>query len=145
MYKEKLRRFLSSALDIIVTIAKWVISIAVIYWVCLAFFGNESSNKSEAPTTQAVASYSYNADYDAGYDQGFEAGKESAARDLTMDGISILDINEKVIDHYGLSVSEAWGIVECYETEADHGELSWAEYQNALEAVRYTACLFPIW
>lgn len=139
-WKEKLEKFVGDVWEIIKMIATWVISIALICWLVWVFVGGSKTEKKQTETT---AGYSYNADYEEGYDRGHEAGEEAAAEDLTIDGVSIVDIDDKVFDHYGMSVSEAWGMVECYETEADHGGWSWAEYQNALEAVLYAASLFP--
>lgn len=145
MRKERWKRLLGGTWDIIKMVATWGISIALICWLVWALFGSGKSEKAEARPTETTSGYLYNADYEEGYERGHEAGEESAAEELTIDGVSIVDIDEKVLDRYGMSVSEAWGMVECYETEADHGGWSWAEYQNALEAVRYAASLFPVY
>ena len=81
--------------------------------------------------------------FEEGYSYGSEIQREADCEDFLVDGQSITNIVELVYDKYGISPSEAFGIIDNYEYDASHGGYSWSEYQNAIEAMYYTVSLFP--
>lgn len=85
----------------------------------------------------------YTEGYSAGYNRGAEDRQNEDYDDLLIDGRSIRDIEEQVYNEYGLTPSQAFGIVDEYEYDSTHGGFTWAEYQNAIEAIYYTASIFP--
>lgn len=139
-WKEKLEKFVSDVWEILKMIATWVISIALIGWIVCFFVGG---GKTEKKQTETTTGYLYNADYEEGYERGHEAGEEAAAEDLTIDGVSIVDIVDLVYDHYGMTPQEAWSIIDEYNYDGTHGGITWEEYQNAIEAAVATAMYFP--
>ena len=85
----------------------------------------------------------YNEGYEDGYHRGTEERREEDYENLLIDGRSIRNIQEQVYNEYGITPSEAFGIVDEYEYDSSHGGFTWAEYQNAIEAIYYTASIFP--
>lgn len=85
----------------------------------------------------------YDDGYCDGYSRGVEDRREEDYDNLLIDGRSIRDIEEQVYREYGLTPSQAFGIVDEYEYDSSHGGFTWAEYQNAIEGIYYTASIFP--
>ena len=83
----------------------------------------------------------------AGYKQGYAIGAddqwEKDCEELLIDGRSIRDIETEVYREFGITPREAFNIVDCYEYDYTHDGYTWNEYQNAIEAMYYTACIFP--
>ena len=77
------------------------------------------------------------------YECGIEYLMENYYRDLTIDDRSIRDVVDMVYEKYGMSPSLAFCIYDEYNYDATHGGFTWAEYQNAIEAIYYTASIFP--
>ena len=86
---------------------------------------------------------SYDDGYRDGYSRGLEERREEDYNELLIDGRSIRDIEEQVYREYGLTPSQAFGIVDEYEYDSTHGGFTWSEYQNAIDAIYYTASIFP--
>lgn len=85
----------------------------------------------------------YDSAYDEGYQQGRKDQEESDWEKLTIEGKSIVDVEEQVYEHYGMTPYEAWGTIEEYNYDGTHGGITWEEYQNAIEAAVSTAGFFP--
>ncbi|MBO5953451.1 MAG: hypothetical protein J6Q53_04955 [Oscillospiraceae bacterium] len=89
----------------------------------------------------------YNEGYDDGFDDGYYRGineqQEEDYEDLLIDGRSIRDLEMQVYGEYGLTPSEAFTIVDEYEYDSTHGGYTKSEYENAVEAIFYTAAIFP--
>lgn len=85
----------------------------------------------------------YNEGYCAGYDRGVEERRTEDYNNLLIDGRSIRNIQDQVYDEFGLTPAQAFGIVDEYEYDSTHGGFTWSEYQNAIEAIYYTASIFP--
>lgn len=85
----------------------------------------------------------YNEGYCAGYDRGVEERRKENYDNLLIDGRSIRNIQDQVYDEFGLTPAQAFGIVDEYEYDSTHGGFTWSEYQNAIEAIYYTASIFP--
>lgn len=85
--------------------------------------------------------------YDDGYSDGYFWGsydqKEKDCDNFLIDGYSVRDIEEQVYKEYGVTPSEAFMIVDEYEYDWTHGGYTRSEYQNAVEAIFYTAAIFP--
>lgn len=85
----------------------------------------------------------YNEGYSDGYDRGSEERRDEDYEDLLIDGRSIRNIQEQVYSEYGLTPSQAFGIVDEYKYDPTHGGFTWSEYQKAIDAIYYTASIFP--
>lgn len=85
----------------------------------------------------------YREGYEDGYYRGSEEQREQDYEDLLMDGRSIRDIEEQVYEEYGMTPSEAFGIIDEYEYDSTHGGYSWSEYKEAIEVMYYTMSIFP--
>ena len=85
----------------------------------------------------------YDSAYEEGYQQGRKDQEESDREQLTIEGKSIVDVEEQVYEYYGLNPYEAWTIIEEYNYDGTHGGITWEEYQNAIEAAVFTAGVFP--
>ena len=86
---------------------------------------------------------SYNQGFNEGYDRGVQDQREKDCEDFLIDGCSIVDIEKKVYGKYGITPSEAFSIIDEYEYDSSHGGITWNEYQIAIEAIYYTAAVFP--
>ena len=85
----------------------------------------------------------YNEGFNTGYTRGLKDQREKDCNEFLIDGRSIRNIEEQVYDKYGVTPSQAFGIVDEYEYDSSHGGFTWDEYQNAIEAIYYTASIFP--
>lgn len=85
----------------------------------------------------------YDSAYEEGYQQGRKDQEESDWEKLTIEGKSIVDVEEQVYEYYGLNPYEAWSVIEEYNYDGTHGGITWEEYQNAIEAAVFTAGVFP--
>ena len=85
----------------------------------------------------------YNAGYDVGYHQGADDQWELACEELLIDGYSIRNIEEEVLEEFGMTPAEAFIIYDNYTYDWTHGGYTWQEYQTAIEAMYYTSCIFP--
>lgn len=85
----------------------------------------------------------YDNAYDEGYQQGCKDQEESDREKLTIEGKSIVDVEEQVYKYYGLKPYEAWNIIDAYNYDSSHDGITWEEYQNAIEAAVSTAGFFP--
>ena len=85
----------------------------------------------------------YSDGYSDGYSHGTESQKEEDYAELLIDGLSIRELERMVYQEYGLTPYQAFGIVDEYEYDSTHGGFTWDEYQNAIEAIYYTASIFP--
>lgn len=120
--------------------------LAVILAVAIAALGGCGNSYTESDMESARQqgySEGYSEGYRDGYDQGAEDRRDEDYDELLIDGRSIRNIQDQVYDMYGLTPSQAFGIVDEYEYDSTHGGFTWSEYQNALEAVYYTASIFP--
>ncbi len=84
---------------------------------------------------------------EAEYRRGYEAGRNAQEYDDSdkwlVDGVSLRDIYDRVWDEYGMTPNEAYSTVEDYTSEPDNGDISWEDYQIALEVVLRIASLMP--
>ena len=85
----------------------------------------------------------YDNAYDEGYQQGCKDQEESDREKLTIEGKSIVDVEEQVYKYYGMKPYEAWNIIDAYNYDSSHDGITWEEYQNAIEAAVSTAGFFP--
>lgn len=85
----------------------------------------------------------YNEGFEDGYYRGSKDQQEEDYDELLIDGCSIRTIEDHVYNEYGITPSEAFTIVDEYEYDSSHGGYTKAEYQNAIEAIFYTAAIFP--
>lgn len=85
----------------------------------------------------------YNEGYECGYHSGKADQREEDYDAFLIDGMSIRNIVEKVYNEYGITPSKAFSICDEYEYDSNHGGITWDEYQNAINAIYYTADLFP--
>ena len=81
--------------------------------------------------------------YDDGYQRGSEDQWEKDCEDFLIDTYSIRDIENRVYQEFGITPSEAFSIVDNYEYDSTHGGYTWTEYQYAIDAIYYTASIFP--
>ena len=100
----------------------------------------ESYTKSDVEEERQQA---YNEGYKAGYYRGTNDQQEEDYDNLLLDGLSIKGLAEQVYNMYGITPHEAFTIVEDYEYDSSQGGYTWDEYQNAIDAIYYTACIFP--
>lgn len=105
--------------------------------------GNSVSVSYSESDIENARQQGYSEGYSDGYSHGIENQKEEDYSDLLIDGLSIRGLESKVYQEYGLTPSQAFGIVDEYEYDSSHGGFTWAEYQNAIEAIYYTASIFP--
>lgn len=96
----------------------------------------------EEATKQAY-SQGYEDGYKDGHHRGAEEQREEDYEDLLIDGLSIRNIIEEVYNEFGITPSEAFTIVDEYEYDSSHGGYTKSEYRNAIEAMYYTASIFP--
>ena len=118
---------------------KRLFSILVVIAFVLCGCGNSYSDSD----IEAARQQGYDKGYSDGYSRGVEDQKEEDYEDLLIDGLSIRGLENKVYQKYGLTPSQAFGIVDEYEYDSSHGGFTWSEYQNAIEAIYYTASIFP--
>lgn len=85
----------------------------------------------------------YDSAYEEGYQQGRKDQEESDWEKLTIEGKSIVDVEEQVYEYYEMTPYEAWSVIEEYNYDGTHGGIAWEEYQNAIEAAVSTAGFFP--
>lgn len=85
----------------------------------------------------------YDSAYEEGYQQGRKDQEESDWEKLTIEGKSIVDVEEQVYKYYGMKPYEAWNIIDAYNYDSSHDGITWEEYQNAIEAAVSTAGFFP--
>lgn len=85
----------------------------------------------------------YHDGLEAGFEDGIKVTGESCYKYHLIDGESITDLRDEVYRKYGLTPDEAFSMVDEYEYDSTHGGITWAEYQNAIEAIYYTAYTFP--
>ena len=85
----------------------------------------------------------YNEGYKDGYYHGTEEQREKDCEDFLIDGLSIRGLEELVYEEYGMTPHEAFNIVDAYEFDPRDSGYTWAEYQNAIEAIYCTASIFP--
>lgn len=111
--------------------------VAVVY-----AFSIRANNEAKATNAEKEKA-AYDSAYDEGYQQGRKDQEESDRENLTIEGKSIVDIEDQVYQYYGLTPYEAWGIIEEYNYDGTHGGITWEEYQNAIEAAVSTAGFFP--
>ena len=81
--------------------------------------------------------------YNEGYKRGAEDQWEDDCEELLIDGRSIRDIENRVHQEFGITPAEAFSIIDNYEYDSTHGGYTWDEYQNAIDAIYYTASIFP--
>jgi hypothetical protein len=86
---------------------------------------------------------SYGKGFEEGYDYGVEIQREKDCEEFLRDGRSINDIVEKVYEKYGINPSEAFSIIDEYEDDPSNDDITWDLYQKAIDAVLYTASIFP--
>lgn len=114
---------------------KKLIALALI--LALFLTGCESSGSIEKRTYTA-----YDSGYDDGYRAGYEDGKdmqyEIDCEEMLRDGKSVNDIVGDVYVAYGLTPSEAAGILESYLCEPGHDGITKKEYELAREALWMT-------
>ena len=88
------------------------------------------------------ANTAYDNGHDAGYSAGYEDGKdmqyEIDCEEMLRDGKSVNDIVGDVYVAYGLTPSEAAGILESYLCEPGHDGITKKEYELAREALWMT-------
>ena len=104
---------------------------------------SEQDVKERAAKIEAAREEGYREGYSEGYERGAEDQRDEDYDDLLIDGRSIRNIQEQVYDEYSLTPAQAFGIVDEYEYDSTHGGFTWSEHQNALEAIYYTASIFP--
>lgn len=85
----------------------------------------------------------YETAYNGGYKRGREDQEEADIEKYCYEGRSIYDIEESVLDYYGITPAEAWHTIDEYNYDASHGGIAWDEYQNAIQAALATAGQFP--
>lgn len=85
----------------------------------------------------------YEEGYNYGYYWGAEHQQEKDYKDLVLDGVSITDIAIEVHKKYGITPGVAFATYEQYNDDPIGSGITWEEYQNAINAVFYTAQLFP--
>lgn len=126
-------------------VLEWVHALAVVAFVVLAFVGcfrvTASNNVASEEDIQKARQEGYN----EGYENGMNAAAEYAAELLASvkEEKGVQDIQDKIYDRYGVTPWEAWSIIDVYNYDGTHDGITWAEYQNALDAVYATAGLFP--
>lgn len=85
----------------------------------------------------------YREGYEIGYSRGAEEQKEQDHEELLMDGFSIKNIYDEVFKEFGMTPSQAFNTYDSYNCDRDHGEITWDEYQKAIEVMVYVSCIFP--
>ena len=117
--------------------------IIVLSLVAVAYaFSIRAHNEAKATNTEKEKA-AYDSAYDEGYQQGRKDQEESDWEKLTIEGMTIEDMDNKIYDFYGMSPREAAGLVESYLTDENHGGWTWEEYQTALSVCVDTAAMFP--
>lgn len=85
--------------------------------------------------------------YEEGYKHGYYVGWESCwekdCNELLIDARSIRNVQEDVYRKYGLTPRQAFYVIDEYEYDSTHGGYTWAEYKNAIDAIYFTAAIFP--
>lgn len=126
-------------------VLEWIHGLAVIAFVVLAFVGcfrvTECNNRISEEDVQVAKQEGYN----EGYENGMNAMAEYAAGLIASveEEKGVQEIQDKIFSRYGVTPQEAWSIIDEYNYDWTHGGYTWAEYQNALDAVYATAGLFP--
>lgn len=116
---------------------KMLIGILVFTLLLMAGCGT-STAKIEEAREQA-----YREGYEDGFKRGAEAQYEEDCENFLIDGRSIRNIEEQVYEEYGMTPSQAFGIIDEYEYDSTHGGYSWSEYKEAIEVMYYTMSIFP--
>ena len=104
---------------------------------------SEQEMKDRESKIEAARKEGYSEGYDDGYERGAKDQKQKDLEEYTIDTRSIQDIVNRVYEEYGMTPSEAFMIFDVYTYDSTHGGFKWSEYQNALEAIYYTASIFP--
>ena len=104
---------------------------------------SEQEMKDRESKIEAARKEGYSEGYDDGYERGAKDQKQKDLEEYTIDTRSIQDIVNRVYEEYGMTPSEAFMIFDVYTYDSTHGGFTWSEYQNALEAIYYTASIFP--
>lgn len=105
-------------------------------------FSIRAHNEAKAENVEKEKA-SYESAYQEGYDRGQEVQKEADIEKYCYEGRSIYDIEESILDYYGMTPYEAGETVLTYLEEPDHEGITWEEYQKAIEVSAVTAGLFP--
>lgn len=126
-------------------VLEWIHGLAVVAFVVLAFVGCFRVTASNNGVSEEDIQKARQEGYNEGYENGMNAAAEYAAELLASveEEKGVQDIQDKIYDRYGVTPWEAWSIIDEYNYDGTHGGFTWAEYQNALEAVYSTAGLFP--
>ncbi len=109
----------------------------------LALAGQLLGEDTAITSVTEAASSGYQISVGGDYDRGREDQEEADAEKYSYEGRSIYDIEDSVLEHYGLTPAEAWHTIDEYEFDASHGGITWDEYQNAIQAAIATAAQFP--
>jgi hypothetical protein len=96
-----------------------------------------------AEKIESIKEQAYREGYEDGYDRGAENQRELDCEEFLIDGRSIRDIVDEVYDEFGMTPSEAFFVYDEYTYDWTHGGYTWKEYQQAMEIMYYTACIFP--
>lgn len=102
-----------------------------------------SCSEDGAKETQSKIEAARKEGYSEGYDRGAKNQMDKDIEELTIEGLSIRDIVDRVYKTYGMSPSEAFSAYDEYTYDSSHGGYTWEEYQKAIEVMYYTASLFP--
>lgn len=126
-------------------VLEWIHGLAVVAFVVLACVGcfrvTANNNGASEEDIQKARQEGYN----EGYENGMNAAAYYADELLSaiMEEKGVQDIQDEIYERYGVTPQEAWSIIDEYNYDWTHGGYTWAEYQNALDAVYATAGLFP--
>lgn len=105
---------------------------------------SEQEMKDRESKIEAARKEGYSEGYDDGYERGAKDQKQKDLEEYTIDTRSIQDIVNRVYEEYGMTPSEAFMIFDVYTYDSSHGGYTWAEYQEALEVMYFTASIFPV-
>lgn len=92
---------------------------------------------------ESIKQQAYNEGFNAGYDRGAHDQYEIVCEEFLIDGLSIRDVSDEVVDEFGMTPADAFNVYDNYTYDWTHGGYTWEEYQLALEAMYYTCCIFP--
>lgn len=92
---------------------------------------------------QRIKEDAYREGYEAGYDHGAEDQLELIIDEYVVDGRSIGDIEKSVYRKFGVTPHQAFQIFDEYTYDGASSGYTWSDYQVALEAMYYTASIFP--
>lgn len=103
----------------------------------------ETDEPEEESTEMSTSNSGYHISVGGDYDRGRKDQEEADIEKYCYEGRSIYDIEESVLDYYGITPAEAWHTIDEYNYDASHGGITWEEYQNAIQAAFATAGQFP--